>query len=129
MYPYDFEPSLKGLNPGEVFVVMPFAGQYDCVFTELIEPAVHETAGRTKRPLHAYRTKGDLRTTPGWLEVMEHLYPAQVVLGVLTEEINANVHYELGIAHATQPIRRQVIIAECHEDKGALSDLFPLFFS
>jgi len=35
-----------------------------------------------------------------------------VVLGVLTKQINANVQYELGIAHATQPIRRQVLIAE-----------------
>jgi hypothetical protein len=43
---------------------------------------------------------------------MEHLYTAQVVLGVLTSMVNANVQYELGIAHATQPITRQVLIAE-----------------
>ena len=43
---------------------------------------------------------------------MEHLYPARIVLGVLTDETNANVFYELGIAHATQPLSRQVLIAE-----------------
>lgn len=112
MYPHNFEPSLSGLNPEEVFVVMPFDSKYDKVFTELIQPAVKLVETNLPHNLSAYRTKGDLRTILGWNEVMEHLYSAQVVLGVLTEEINANVYYELGIAHATQVIQRQVLIAE-----------------
>jgi hypothetical protein len=112
MYAYDFTPSLKGLNPEEVFVVMPFAPSYDRVYTDLVEPAVASAAASLGRTLRPYRTKGDLRTTSGWVEVLEHLYTAQIVLGVLTDEVNANVQYELGIAHATQPIRRQVLIAE-----------------
>jgi hypothetical protein len=112
MYPYDFTSTLKGLNPEEVFVVMPFATEYDDVYTDLVEPAVASVATSLARTLKPYRTKGDLRTTSGWIEVMEHLYTAQIVLGVLTKKVNANVHYELGIAHATQPIRRQVLIAE-----------------
>jgi hypothetical protein len=112
MYPYNFSPTLKGLNPEEVFVVMPFATAYDKVYTDLIEPAVREAGKVLNRPLHAYRTKGELRTTSGWMDVMEHLNTAQVVLSVLTNEVNANVHYEMGIAHATQPIIRQVLIAE-----------------
>jgi hypothetical protein len=112
VYPYDFTPTLKGLNPEEVFVVMPFAPEYDQTYTDIFEPAVASAAKRLNRVLKAYRTKGDLRTTSGWIEVMEQLYTAQVVLGVLTERVNANVQYELGIAHATQPIRRQVLIAE-----------------
>lgn len=112
MYPYAFSPSHKGLNPEEVFVVMPFKNEYDQIFADLISPAVDSAAKSLKRTLKAYRTKGDLRTTSGWIEVMEHLYTAQVVLGVLTEHVNANVQYEIGIAHATQPIRRQVLIAE-----------------
>jgi hypothetical protein len=112
MYPYDFTPTLKGLNPEEVFVVMSFAPKYDPIYTVLVEPAVASAATSLNRVLRAYRTKGDLRTTSGWIEVMEHLCTAQVVLGVLTEQVNPNVQYELGIAHATQPIRRQVLIAE-----------------
>ena len=112
MYAYDFTPTLKGLNPEEVFVVMPFDTKYDPVYSDLIEPAVESTAKDIGRILKPYRTKGDLRTTSGWIEVLEHLYTAQVVLGVLTRKINANVMYELGIAHATQPIRRQVLLAE-----------------
>ena len=112
MYPFDFTPTLKGLNPEEVFVVMPFSSDYDQIYTDLVEPAVAATSKSLTRVLRPYRTKGDLRTTSGWIEVMEHLYTAQVVLGVLTEQVNANVQYELGIAHATQPIRRQVLMAE-----------------
>jgi hypothetical protein len=112
MYPYNFEPTLRGLNPEEVFVVMPFDSKYDTVFKDLIEVATGRAAEKLKRSLRAYRTKGDPRTTSGWIEVLEHLFPAQVVLGVLTVETNANVHYELGIAHSTQPLSRQVLIAE-----------------
>lgn len=112
MYPYDFNPSLSGLNPEEVFVVMPFAPAYDPIYTDLVEPAVRATATSLQRSLRAYRSNGDLRTTSGWIEVMEHLYTAQIILGVLTSTVNANVQYELGIAHATQPISRQVLIAE-----------------
>jgi hypothetical protein len=36
MYPYEFTPRFKGLNPEEVFVVMPFAGDYDKIYTELM---------------------------------------------------------------------------------------------
>lgn len=112
MYPYEFTPTRKGLNPEEVFVVMPFANKYDQVYNDFIKPAVDSAAKHLKHSLYSYRTKGDLRTTSGWIEVMEHLYTAQVVIGVLTKQVNANVQYELGIAHATQPIRRQVLIAE-----------------
>ena len=91
MYPYEFNPNLRGLNPEEVFVVMPFAPMYDAIYTELAEPAVRAAGASLQRSLRAYRTKGDLRTTSGWIQVMEHLYTAQVVLGVLTGTVNANV--------------------------------------
>jgi hypothetical protein len=112
MYPYNFEPTLRGLNPEEVFVVMPFDSEYDAVFRDLIKVATKRAAKKLKRSLRAYRTKEDRRTTSGWIHVLEHLYPAQIVLGVLTRKTNANVYYELGIAHATQPLSRQVLIAE-----------------
>jgi len=61
--------------------------------------------------LKPFRTKDDIRTTSGWMNVLEHLTTAQIVIGVLTDN-NPNVFYELGIAHATQPITRQILIAE-----------------
>jgi hypothetical protein len=116
MYPYDFEPSNKGINPGEIFAVMPLAQKYNAVFENLIEKATGQVADKRGITLRAFRSDKDLRTLSGWIQVMEHLYPAQIVLGVLTEEINANVFYELGIAHATQPLSRQILIAENNYD-------------
>jgi hypothetical protein len=44
MYPYNFEPTLRGLNPEEVFVVMPFKSEYETVFKDLIEVATGRAA-------------------------------------------------------------------------------------
>jgi len=115
MYPYEFKPKQKGINFKEVFVVMPFAPTYDRIFDDLIKPSTqkaNEILGLSgHRVLEAYRTKDDIRTTSGWINVLEHLTTAQIVLGVLTDN-NPNVFYELGIAHATQPMQRQILIAE-----------------
>jgi hypothetical protein len=115
MYPYDFKPRRSGINHQEIFAVMPFDAKYDSIFTNLIQPATEKAndildfhADNLK--LSAYRTKDDLRTTSGWLNVLEHLVSAQIVMGVLTSS-NPNVFYELGVAHATQSIARQVLIA------------------
>ena len=112
MYPYDFEPSNKGINQEDIFVVMPLAEKYKDVFNILIKNATSQVAARRGITLKAFRSDLDPRTMSGWIQVLEHLYPAQIVLGVLTEETNANVFYELGIAHATQPLSRQVLIGE-----------------
>ena len=103
MYPYNFEPRLKGLNPEEVFVVMPFDSNYNNVYKDLITIAAERAGNNLGRPLRAYRTKDEPRTVSGWIEVLEHLYTAQIVVGVLTMKTYGNVNYELGIAHATQP--------------------------
>jgi hypothetical protein len=115
MYPYNFIPRQKGINFREVFVAMPFENNYDNIFSQLIEPATiyaNELLGFSgNQALYAYRTKDDIRTSSGWINVLEHLLCAQIVVGVLTDS-NANVFYELGIAHASEPITRQILIAE-----------------
>ena len=118
MYPYNFKPSRKGINSREIFIAMPFGEtdelELDNVFNDLILPAV-EKANQllglsTESKLAAYRSEDDMRTASGWINVLEHLTSAQIVLGILTGD-NTNVFYELGIAHATQPITRQILIA------------------
>ena len=116
MYPYDYRSTILGINHRLIFVAMPFAPCLDGLYKDLIEPAVDELnslfdINDANSKYSPYRTKDDLRTSSGWINVMEHLFTAQIVLGVLTSD-NPNVFYELGIAHATQPIRRQVLIAE-----------------
>jgi hypothetical protein len=73
--------------------------------------------------LEAYRTKDDIRTTSGWINVLEYLFTSQIIIGVLTD-YNPNVFYELGIAHATEPITRQILIADNnHEPTFDTKDL------
>lgn len=114
MYPYNFKPQETGINHNEIFVAMPFYQEYDDIYFKLIEPATNkanEMLGLSKEMfLKPYRTKEDVRTTSGWINILEHLFTAQIILGVLTSN-NANVFYELGIAHATQPITKQILIA------------------
>jgi hypothetical protein len=115
MYPYDYSPKSMGIDHAEIFVVMPFHEKFDTVFSDLICPAAKRTnrkMGYTNHSLflRAHRTKEDIRTTSGWMNVLEHLFTAQIVIGVLDTN-NSNVFYELGIAHATQPITRQILIA------------------
>lgn len=129
MYPYDFEPKQKSLRK-EIFVAMSFAEEYDKIYKKLIKPAVEKANEKLKysgdEELKPYRTKDDPRTVSGWINILEHLFTAQIVLGVLTSD-NANVFYELGIAHATQPITRQILIVnEGYEPKFDLKDL--IFF-
>ncbi len=115
MYPYDFRPRQLGINFREVFVVIPYEDQFNVLYDQLIVKAVekaNEFLGLSgQQTLYAKRAVDDAGTTSGWLNVLEHLYTAQVVLGVLTGR-NANVYYELGIAHATQQIQRQVLLLD-----------------
>jgi hypothetical protein len=94
---------------------MSFEEKYDEIFEDLIKPSTKKANEILRRSgdqvLVPFRTKDDIRTTSGWMNVLENLTTAQIVLGVLTGN-NVNVFYELGIAHATQPISRQILIAQ-----------------
>ncbi len=127
MYPYNFKPQESGVKHNKVFIVMPFDDKYDAVFTNLIEPATkkaNEILGFSEEmSLEAYRTKDDIRTTSGWINVLEYLFTSQIIIGVLTD-YNPNVFYELGIAHATESITRQILIADNnHEPTFDTKDL------
>jgi hypothetical protein len=94
---------------------MPFDDKYDYIFNDLIMPATNlantKLGYKDDLSLRPYRTKDDIRTTSGWINILDHLFTAQIVMGVLTGK-NQNVFYELGIAHATQQITRQILISE-----------------
>jgi len=127
MYPYNFKPKQKAINYREVFVVMPFGAQYDDMYDKLIVAATDKASDILSlsggQRLVSYRSKDDIRLTSGWINVLEHLLTAQVVLGVLTDN-NPNVFYELGIAHASEPITRQILIAsKQYERQFDLKDL------
>ncbi len=94
---------------------MPFRDGLKLLYNTLIVAAVkkaNEMLGKKgSELLYPQRADDDITTKAGWLNIMDHLCTAQIVLAVLTED-NANVFYEMGIAHATQPITRQILIAD-----------------
>ena len=114
MYAYEFKSKRNGIDHSLIFVVMPFDDKYDNIYNDLIVPATakaNDILGYGgSLSLRTFRTKDDIRTTSGWINVLENLSTAQIVIGVLTGN-NKNVFYELGIAHATQQIARQILIA------------------
>ena len=128
MYPYDFMPNRKGINHQEIFVVMPLEQKYDYIYEELIKPATDSANVKLdfhekKLKLYPHRATDEIRMTSGWIDVLEHLTRARIIIGVLTD-YNANVFYELGIAHATQPKTRQILIAnEGYERRFDTKDL------
>jgi len=113
MYPFDFKPKGGFIDQQKIFVAMPFDDKYEFIYKDLIEPAVSEVnkSLEENERLKLYRAKDPKHTRTGWLDILENLFTARIVMGVLTGD-NPNVFYELGIAHATQQIERQILIAE-----------------
>jgi hypothetical protein len=127
MYPYNFTPKYLGIRHNIIFIAMPFADKYNWIYSELICPAIEECNKqlylKERLKLEPYLAKEDPKTRSGWITILEKLTTARIVLGVLTDN-NPNVFYELGIAHATQPETRQVLIApEKYDPKFDLKDL------
>jgi len=113
MYPYNFKPKFGFIDFKRLFVAMPFHEDYEQIYTALIIPSVEKVneSLASNEQLEIYRAKDKVYTRSGWLDILENLYTSRILLGVLTGN-NANVFYELGIAHATQQIERQLLIAE-----------------
>lgn len=125
MYPFNFRPSKCFVDFRKIFIAMPFDDKYEPVFTELIVPAIEKINKNLNEndKLKIYRGKDPKHTRSGWLEILENLYTARIVLGVISGD-SVNVFYELGIAHATQQIERQLLIAEeRYKPKFDLKDL------
>jgi len=114
MYAYDFISKITRIDHNLIFVAMPFGDKYDFIYDDLILPASTKANSKIgyggNLSLRPFRTKDDIRTTSGWINVLENLSKVQVVIGVLSGN-NKNVFYELGIAHATQQMARQILIA------------------
>ena len=78
---------------GTCFVLMPFREPFDTYYLSIIKPAVH--AAR----LAAVRGDSLFRPSPIMADIWQMTQDAKVLVAELTEK-NANVFYELGLAHA-----------------------------
>ena len=95
------------LDKPKCFIIMPFGGWFDKYYFEIYVPAIEEAGFEAKRADDLYR--------PGNIvnDIWKYTKEATVVLADLTNK-NANVFYELGLAHAiTKPA---VLITASMED-------------
>lgn len=125
MYPFDFKPKMSYIDFNKIFVVMPFADEFKPVYANLIESSIkHLNKNRsTENELYCIRADDPLYTRSGWIEILEHIHTSRIIIGLLSGD-NANIFYELGIAHATQQIERQLLLAEkYYKPKFDLKDL------
>ncbi|WP_144750517.1 hypothetical protein [Curtobacterium pusillum] len=77
----------------EAFVIMPFGGDFDEVFTDLIEPALAELGFKV--------TRADLSNNQEQIlkDIVNMIASAELIIADVTG-LNGNVMYELGLAHA-----------------------------
>jgi len=83
---------LKDLN---CFVIMPFGVPFDRYYSNIFAPAIQEAG------LRAHRGDSIFSSTTIMSDVWHCIRNASVVLADVTGK-NANVFYELGLAHASR---------------------------
>jgi len=83
MYVNDFKPKRNGIDHSLVFVAMPFDDKYDNIYNELIVPATtlaNAILGyEDNLSLRPFRTKDDIKTTSGWMNILENLFTARLL--------------------------------------------------
>lgn len=92
---------------GTCFVMMPFKEPFGAYYSSIVCPAV------AKASFEPLRGDSLFRPSPIMADIWKLIQDAKVLLADLTEK-NANVFYELGLAHAVgKPV---VLIAETMDD-------------
>ena len=92
---------------GSCFVLMPFKEPFDGYYNSIISPAV------TSANLEPLRGDSLFRPTPIMSDIWKMIREAKVLVADLTEK-NANVFYELGLAHAIgKPV---ILLSETNDD-------------
>ena len=111
MYPKNyFQEMTHHVESGRCFVIMPFDSQFDSVFASMEKalegPEVNFTCIRTDE-LHG---GGHIME-----DVLENIAKAEIILADVTGR-DANVFYELGIAHSVKDMEKVLILTQNIED-------------
>lgn len=119
MYAKDYFATTKFTSdPGLCFVLMPFAKEFDIVWE-----TIQDTVG--KEPFNLLTRRADDIDRPGYImtDVWKNIAEARIIIADLSKQ-NANVFYELGIAHSFKN-KDQVIMISNNIDSVPF-DLRPL---
>lgn len=87
------EPLRRSQFQADIFMIMPFRERFNAIYTDVVQPVVAELNLTIKRGDEFSSTRGSIMA-----EVWAAINACRFVV-VETTEINANVYYELGIAH------------------------------
>jgi len=87
------EPLRRSQFQSDIFMMMPFRERFNAIYNNVIRPVTADLNLTIKRGDDFTTTQGAIIT-----EVWAAIYNCKVVIAETTE-INANVYYELGIAH------------------------------
>ena len=100
-----FENSKNSVNKGTCFVLMPFANQFNLIY-EMIKATLQSTE------INLVCNRAEDFQKPYTLEsILENLLRSEFIIADLTGA-NANVFYELGLAHAVKKNGSIIIIAQ-----------------
>lgn len=95
-----FQRTSKQIEPTKCFVLMPFKDEYDEIYQEIIKPIVQELGFSCLRADEIYRSTAIMQ------DIWENIQISGLIIADMTDR-NANVFYELGLAHA---IGKEVIL-------------------
>ena len=75
------------------FVIMPFSGEFNSYYSEILKPAIEKCKLRSVRADEIYGIKPIIE------DIAECIINAEIIIADVTDK-NPNVNYELGMAHA-----------------------------
>lgn len=75
------------------FVIMPFGGNFDSYYTDLIRPTIEQSNLKSVRADEIYSSGAIMG------DVYRSIYESRICIADVSEK-NPNVSYELGVAHA-----------------------------
>jgi hypothetical protein len=87
------EPLRRSQFQSDIFMIMPFRDRFNAIYNDMIRPVVANLNLTIKRGDDFTSTQGSIIA-----EVWAAIYGCKLVIAETTE-VNANVYYELGIAH------------------------------
>jgi hypothetical protein len=99
---------VAGVRPS-VFVIMPFKEPYNSLYEDVIKPVAHDCKIEINR-IDEVRGPGIILN-----DIQEQIQRAHVVVAEISE-INANVFYELGYAHALEKPAVLLVLEEKIKD-------------
>jgi len=112
MYPKEFF-NIKNLqlsNAGYCFVAMPFKRKFHAVYAAIKKILEGDELGFTCYRADELRGGGNIMT-----DVLRELQKAEIVIVDITD-LNANVFYELGIAHSVKDPKLVLLLSQTPDD-------------